>query len=247
MKIVEVKCPNCGSSLKIDGDEKTCICKYCSGQFLIKEAIKKYKQQEQNPQPEVNKVDEKVYNEVDKYIADFNIQEYKRLERIVNVLKELYPHKGLARIVILHYEFLMFFKAVDIDEFLKEPERLKSKCETYKPKSYKNIPPKTKFFNDLSTIEIKYAIDLDEILSDYDRDKYDDLCSRVFDYIETYNQIVEYNEELDKIYLPFKDKANKVAQKIQRKKDNKLRNKIFWTIIFYIFLIFVFIVYNSLF
>ena len=35
MKIIEMKCPNCGSAISVDGDAKIGVCEYCQSQFFL--------------------------------------------------------------------------------------------------------------------------------------------------------------------------------------------------------------------
>ena len=35
MKIIEMKCPNCGSAITVDGDAKIGVCEYCQSQFYL--------------------------------------------------------------------------------------------------------------------------------------------------------------------------------------------------------------------
>lgn len=40
MELIAAKCPNCGSDVQVNPDERTTVCDYCGGTIIIKEAIK---------------------------------------------------------------------------------------------------------------------------------------------------------------------------------------------------------------
>ena len=41
MKLVDIKCPNCGQQIQINSDLKNGMCNYCGSQFLIDEQLQK--------------------------------------------------------------------------------------------------------------------------------------------------------------------------------------------------------------
>ena len=43
MKLVEIKCKNCGAKLKIEPDNKNVTCKYCNTDFILDDEVKKVK------------------------------------------------------------------------------------------------------------------------------------------------------------------------------------------------------------
>ena len=162
MELIESKCPNCGSEIQINKEEKTGVCVHCNSTFLVDDAIKKYITNHSYNIEHATIIkndfgDDVLKNEVDKYIAQYNLENYDMLEPIVEKLKEEFPHKGLARIVILHYQMALFFAEIGgYDLFIKEYESIEARYNNYLPKKAKHIPPTTKFLLSKDLIELQY-------------------------------------------------------------------------------------------
>lgn len=41
MKLITLKCPECGATLQLDQDRKECFCTYCGSKILLDEEIQK--------------------------------------------------------------------------------------------------------------------------------------------------------------------------------------------------------------
>lgn len=39
MRLIDIKCPNCGADLRIDSENKECTCQYCGAKFLIDDEV----------------------------------------------------------------------------------------------------------------------------------------------------------------------------------------------------------------
>ena len=227
MELIDAKCPNCGSEIKIDKNQKSGVCTHCNSNFLIEDAVKNYIT---NNSYNINHAtiiksdfsDDVLYNEVDKYIAQFELNNVDKLDDIVEELKTKFPHKGLARIVILHYEFscLILTNGTE-DDFNKEYESIEEVCKNYNPKSYKHTPPISKYFlDDTENIEIQYADEIESMLSEEEKNRYPELIERTLDYTNKYLFMFEFNKQMYQKFEPIKDKLEKKANKIKKKRDN---------------------------
>lgn len=230
MELIDSKCPNCGAEVKLNREEKTAICTHCNSSFLVDDAIKKYVTNNSYNIAHAtiirnDSVDDDLYNEIDKYIAQYNLKNYDKLEDIVENLKDKFPHKGLARIAILHYDFVLAFCAIgDEQKFHDEADTIEEKFINYTPKKYKHTPPYTPFLSKLDNIEHQYAEDLDDLLTDNDKSTYDDLVNTTLGYLKKYNRIIFFNKKMCEKYEPFE---NTLAQKVLKREKKKQRSQKF--------------------
>lgn len=228
MELLDAKCPNCGAELKINRDEKTGFCNHCKSSFLIDDAVKNYVTNNSYKIEHAtivnNESNMKLFNEVDRYMAFFNLGDYDKLEDVVEYLKDKFPHKGIARIVILHYELVFFINKITYEVFEKEANEIGERSKNYEPKSYKNPPPLSEFYDKLGRVELKYSEDLDDVLTKEEKEKYPDLISKTKNYLDMYYKICLANDEMNEKFSPFADKYNKRRARREKFKS-KLRNK----------------------
>ena len=226
MEFIDTKCPNCGAELRINKEEKTGFCSHCNSSFLIEDAIKNYVTNNSYKIEHAtilnSEGDVVLYNEVDRYIALCSLEDYDRLESVVENLKTQFPHKGIARIVVLNYEFLEFFSKVGIDQFKTEANEIELRYNSYEPKSYKNPPPHTSFFDDLGKIELKYSENIDELLTEAEKEKYSNLVQSTKDNLSDYIKICLYNDKMDEKFAPFREKYNKKQARKRKFKEKPL-------------------------
>ena len=231
MELISVKCPNCGANVSINNDHKTAYCNHCNSSFLIKDAVSKPQYIQKTTIIKDDSADEILYNEVDKYIAQFNLQNYDLLESIASNALEKFPHKGLARIIILHYQFTQLFLDIGnsnesgYDIFVNEFESIDSRYLKYNPKNYKHIPPTTDFLLKSKPIELKYAENIEDYFTDTEREEYAGFIDQTLEYLEQYKHIVDMNRKIEDKFVPFESKLLKKASKKQLKKIKKQKSK----------------------
>lgn len=225
MELIDSKCPNCGAEITLNREEKTAICSHCNSSFLVDDAIKKYVTNNSYNIAHATIIksdfsDEALENEIDKYIAQFNLDNYDKLTDIVENLKDKFPHKGLARIAILHYQFTTLIIDIQGENiFIDESNAIEERYNNYNPRKIRHKPPYSSFIDKLDIIEIQYADDLDEILTDENRTSYDDIVNTTLDYIERYKKIVLYNQKIEEKYKPFENIVEYRKQKKARRKQ----------------------------
>jgi len=228
MELIDAKCPNCGSVIKINRVEKTGVCEHCNSSFLIDEAVKNYITNNYIEHATIIKNDfgdDVLFNEIDKYIAQASLNNLDGMKNIVENLKEKFPHKGIARITVLHFEIVnLFIQHGDEEAFYKECNRMEKVCSKYKPKSYKHTPPLSKYLTDNNEIvEIQYADDIEELLTDEEKSKYENLINKTLEYVEYYTILLDYNKEMYKKFEPYQKKFDKKAAKYDNPKAMKQR------------------------
>lgn len=226
MDFIDAKCPNCGAELRINKEEKTGFCSHCNSSFLIEDAIKNYVTNNSYKIEHATIVnsegDTALYNEVDRYIALCSLEDYDRIEDVVENLKTQFPHKGIARIVVLNYELLELLSKVGVDKFQKEAGEIEERYNSYEPKSYKNPPPLTSFFDDLGGIELKYSENLDELLNETEKQKYSSLIQTTKDNLNDYIKICLYNDKMNEKFSPFREKYIKKHNRKENLKKKPL-------------------------
>ena len=225
MELIETKCPNCGSEIQINKEEKTGVCVHCNSTFLVDDAIKKYITNNSYNIEHATIIkndfgDDVLRNEVDKYIAQYNLGNFDMLEEIVDELKKEFPHKGLARIVILHYQMTYFFAEIGgLEIFKKEFETIEERYNNYNPKKSKHVPPLTSFLSKADIVEMQYYEDIDDLMTDEEKESYDDIVNTTIGYITKLNYIKSFNDKMREKFKPFE---NTLEQKKLRKEQRKL-------------------------
>lgn len=107
MPLVNAKCENCGSILKIESDRETAFCEYCGAKYIVEQAIEYYNVQNNVYAQNVNMTakgeaeKERLLENAQTYLDLF---EYKKSEEIYNQIIEDYPAEyrgwyGLAAIL----------------------------------------------------------------------------------------------------------------------------------------------------
>ena len=223
MELVDAKCPNCGAELKINKDEKTGVCSHCNSSFLIDDAIKNYVTNNSYKIEHATIInsegDSALYNEIDRYMAFYNLGDYDKLDEVVEGLKNKFPHKGIARITILHYELTCLIQDIGLDAFQKEADDIEARYNDYEPKSYKDEPPLSSFYDKLGNVELKYSENIDNILTAEEKNKYPDLVNKTKNYLDDYIKICSFNDNMNEDFSPYYEKYRKKQQK--KEKINK--------------------------
>lgn len=221
MKLIDAKCPNCGSTIKINADEKTAVCEHCNSKFLVDENVTITN----NYIVKNDFSNEALFNEIDKYIAQFSLNKFDELYTIAENLKSKFPHKGIARICILHSQFIkLILKYGSEEDFKNEVEKTALACKKYKPKSYKNPPPFSKYL-DNDFIDLSYSEDIDEILTETEYEKYEILIESTKEYIDIYNQILSYNKQMLDKFSPYQAKFDKYSEKVEKQISSKTKKQ----------------------
>ncbi|MBQ8425670.1 MAG: hypothetical protein IJX17_06575 [Clostridia bacterium] len=213
MELIDAKCPNCGSAISIKPGEKSGVCEHCGSKFILDEEVNITN----NYIIKNDFGDDVLFNEVDKYLGHLSLSQIEELNKDAENLKSKFPHKGIARICILHNEFVnLIIKYGTEDDFENEAIKAAEVNEKYKPKSYKQTPKFSKYLeNDI--VEMSYAEDLDDMLTDEEKTKYPKLINKTKEYLETYTAILDNNKEMLQKFEPYQAKYDKVAAKNEKK------------------------------
>ena len=213
MELIDAKCPNCGSAISLKPGEKSGVCEHCGSNFILDEEVNITN----NYIIKNDFGDDVLFNEVDKYLGHLSLNQLEELNKDAENLKSKFPHKGIARICILHNQFVnLIIKYGTEDDFENEAIKSEEICAKYKPKSYKQTPKFSKYLeNDI--VEISYADDLDDMLTEEENTKYPKLISKTKEYLETYTTIMNNNKEMLTKFEPYQAKFNKVAAKNEKK------------------------------
>ena len=224
MKLFNAKCPNCGASVEVTEGQKKCTCSHCNGSFLVDDA--------ENKKPAsnsynighatiINQTKNEAFEEVDRYIALYNLNEFGKINECVETLKNKYPQKGISRIVVLNFQLTKTISQLGgYGVFKKEFEEIEERYNNYMPKSYKDTPKLSSFYSHLGKIETKYAEDIDEVLTDEEKSKYGDLINQTKRYFAEYQHVCSFNDKMNEKFAPYIDKYNEKARKNANKRKN---------------------------